>query len=89
MESMQNLFEALDEVGIEQMTKLANEIYDGSKFPAEMRKSIFITLPKNSGTSKCELHRTISLISYQTKLILRILLERFRGRTAGEIAEEQ
>ena len=81
--------EALDEVGIEQMTNLANEIYDRSKFPAEMCKSIFITLPKISGTSKCELHRTISLISHVTKLILRILLERFRGRTAGEIAEEQ
>ena len=37
--------EALDEVGIEQMTKLANEIYDGSKFPAKMCKSISITVP--------------------------------------------
>ena len=36
------LIEALDEVGIEQMTNLANEIYDGSKFPAEMCKSIFM-----------------------------------------------
>ena len=46
------LIEALDVVGIERMTNLANEIYDGSEISAKMCKPIFITLPKKSGTSK-------------------------------------
>ena len=55
----------------------------------EMCKSIFITLPKKPATIKCDQHRTISLMSHLTELVLRILINRLRGRTAGEVAEEQ
>jgi len=58
-------------------------------FPTEMCKSTFITLPKNPGATKRELHRTISLMSHPTKLLLRVLLDRLRGRTVGEVSEEQ
>ena len=81
--------QALDDFGIERLTALANKIYDEGHFPDEMSKSIFITLPKKPGTTKCELHRTISLMSHMTKLILKILLQRVRGRTREEISEKQ
>jgi len=80
---------ALEDFGIERLTCLANKIYDEGSFPADMCKSIFITLPKKPGATKCELHRTISLMSQLTKLILRIFLDRLHGRTVGEVAEEQ
>ena len=54
-----------------------------------MSRSVFITLPKKAGTTKCELHRTISLMSRMTKVTLKILLQRMRGRTKGEKSEEQ
>ena len=83
------LIHALDDLGAEWMTKIANKIYDEGHFPTDMSRSVFITLPKKAGTTKCELHRTISLISHMTKVILKILLQRIRGRTKGEISEEQ
>ena len=55
-------------------------------FPEELNKSIFITLPKISGTTKCE---TISLMSHITKLILPVVMNRVRGRTLQEIAQVQ
>ena len=52
-------------------------VYNHGCFPEELNKSIFITLPK------------ISLMSHITKLILRVVMKRVRGRTLQEIAPEQ
>jgi hypothetical protein len=72
-----------------ELTRLSNMIYDNGRFGEELNKSIFITLPKVSGTAKCDKHRTISLMSHVTKLELQIIMNRIRGRTLPEIAEEQ
>ena len=83
------MFTALGEFGVKQITHLANRIYEEGHFPMEMVKSVFIVIPKKPGATKCEQFRTISLMSHLTKLILRVLLNRIRGRTKGEISEEQ
>ena len=36
---------ALEEFGIEQLTKIANKVYDAGTFPEDFSKSIFIALP--------------------------------------------
>ena len=40
------MIEALDEYGVEKLTDIINRIYDDGKFPGDLSKSIFITLPK-------------------------------------------
>ena len=42
-----------------------------------------------NGTIKCEKHRTISLMIYVTKLVLRIVINKIIGRTLDEIAPIQ
>ena len=74
------------EIGILELTELSNMIHNQGSFPNELNKSIFITLPKVNGTIKCEKHRTISLMSHVTKLLLRIVINRIRGITLDEIA---
>ena len=64
-------------------------MYSEDRFPEPMYKSIFITLPKVKGKDKCEKHRTISLMSHITKLVLRVIMNRIRGRTLSEISEVQ
>ena len=71
------------------ITTLANMMYSEGRFPEQMYKSIFITIPKVKGTDKCEKHRTISLMSHVTKLVLRVIMNRIRGRTLSEISELQ
>ena len=77
---------AAGEVGTLELTELSNMIHNQGSFPRELNKSICITLPKVNGTIKCEKHRTISLMSHVTKLVLRIVINRIRGRTLNEIA---
>ena len=80
---------AAGEVGILELTELSNTIHNQGSFPNELNKSIFITPPKVNETIKCEKHRTISLMSHVTKLVLRIVINRIRGRALDEIAPVQ
>ena len=57
--------------------------------PKDMLKSDFIAIPKKAGATECELHRTISLMSHATKILLRIVMMRVRNKIIPEIAEEQ
>ena len=75
--------------GVAEITNLANMMYSEGGFPEQMYKSIFITIPKVKATAKCEKHCTISLMSYVTKLVLRVIMNRIRGRTLSEISEAQ
>ena len=75
--------------GVTEITNLANMMYSEGRFPEQMYKSIFITIPKVKGSAKCEKHRTLSLMSHVTKLVLRVIMNRIRGRTLSEISEVQ
>ena len=55
---------------------------------AERTKSIFIVLPKQPGSTEGGRHRTISLMSQITKLLLRIILLRIKVNIRHEVAEE-
>ncbi|XP_063611050.1 uncharacterized protein LOC134784809 [Penaeus indicus] len=83
------MIELLGDYGVEKLTEVVNKIYDDGVFPDELSKSIFIALPKKPGAVECELHRTISLMSHVTKIILRVLLLRVRNRISPEIGKMQ
>ena len=52
------MFVAAGGRGETEITKLANMMYSEGRSPELMYKSIFITIPKVKGTTKCEKHRT-------------------------------
>ena len=54
-----------------------------------MCKSAFIAMPKKPGAVKCELHRAISLMSHMSNILLRVLINRVKGRTKSVIGEVQ
>ncbi|GFO39342.1 RNA-directed DNA polymerase from mobile element jockey-like [Plakobranchus ocellatus] len=83
------LIEALEDFGIGKVTHLLNEIYDTGQIPTDLSKSIFIALPKKPGATEYELHRTISLMSHITKILLKIIMLTIRNKINPEIAEEQ
>lgn len=83
------MLRALGDFGVDRITELCNDIYNTGYLPEEMRKSIFIILPKKAHAVECSDHRTISLMSHVTKLLLRIILKRIKNRIEGELSEEQ
>ena len=80
---------ASGETGLTEHTSLINMIYQDGCFPEKINNSIFITLPKVSGTAKCETHRTIILMSHVTKIVLRVLINRLRSMSLIEISQVQ
>ena len=66
--------------GVTEITNLANMMYSEGRFPEQMYKSIFITIPKVKEKVKCKKHRTISLMGHVTKLVLRMIMNIIRGR---------
>ena len=83
------LIAALDELGTKLVTKLVNGIYDTGTIPEDMKKSVYIALPKKPGTVDCDQHRTISLMSHLTKVLLRVLMNRMRNKILPEVSETQ
>ena len=64
-------------------------MYKEGCFLENINNSIFITIPKVSGTAKCEKQLTISLMSHITKLDLRVLMNRLRARSLMEMSQVQ
>ena len=65
------LSKTLEDYGMAKVAPLLIEIYNTGQIPPDISKSLFIALPKKSGTTDCELHRTISLI---TQILLRTIV---------------
>ena len=68
------LIQALDDLGTEWLSEIANKNYDEGHFLTDISRSVFITLPEKAGTTKCEFHCTISSMSHMTKVTLKVLL---------------
>ena len=83
------MLEALGDFGLEKITEIANHVYDSEDVPNEMLESIFIALPKKSGTVDCKTHRTISLMSHVTKIVLRVMLSRSKSAIMDRVSDEQ
>ncbi|CAH1274656.1 Hypp5354 [Branchiostoma lanceolatum] len=58
---------------------LCNKILKTGEWPTDWVRSVFITIPKKTGTTDCSEHRTIALITHASKILLRILLKRMEG----------
>ena len=83
------MLEALEGIGINKMESVMNKMYDTGKIQRCLSRSIFVTLPKKAGATECELHRTISLMSHITKLMLKILMKKMKRPICEEIADIQ
>ena len=81
---------ALGEFGIKEITKLLNIIHpDTGEITTDLKKSMYIAIPKKPGTVECDQHHTISLMSHLTKVMLRGLMNSIRNKILPEISEIQ
>ena len=54
-----------------------------------MTRSLVITIPKEGNLQQCQNYRTTSLISHSSKVMLKIILNRWKPEAEKIIAEEQ
>lgn len=86
---MIEMLQAAGEMTVKCITEIANKVYFSGRITEQMCKSVFIAIPKVSGTLDCDKHRTISIMSQITKILLKVILKRIRGRIRNEVSEEQ
>ena len=68
---------------------ICSKIWQTGNWLTQWTQSLIITLPKKGNLKMCQNHRTISLISHPSKVMLKILLNRLQPQAEEIIAEEQ
>ena len=71
------LLQAGGETMIDVLLNICNKIWQTGDWPTPWTQSLVITLPKKGNLLQCQNYRTISLISHASKVMLKILLNRF------------
>ena len=71
------------------MTEMCQEMYRSGCWPDDFKKVIMIPLPKKQNATECSDHRTISLISHASKIMLKILMRRIEGKADSYIGDTQ
>ena len=83
------LVQAGGEDVITALTTICNKIWQTGEWPTPWTQSLVITLPKKGNLQQCQNYKTISLISYPSKVMLKIILNRLKPQAEKIIAEEQ
>ena len=83
------LVQAGGETMIDVLTQICNRIWRTGEWPTPWTQSLIITLPKKGNLQLCQNYRTISLISHSSKVMLKVILNRFRPQAEEIIAEEE
>ena len=67
------LLQHMGEEGLNSITNITNDCYNTGILPDDFLQSTFVTIPKAPNTTLCNEHRTISLISHASKILLQIM----------------
>ena len=74
---------------IDVLTEIFERIWRTGEWPTPLTQSLIITLPKKGNLQLCQNYRTISLTSHSSKVMLKVILNRFKPQAEKIIAEEQ
>ena len=83
------LFKILKDDTIKVLHSVCQQIWRTEKWPQEWKRSILIPIPKKGSTKECSNHQTVVLISYASKVMLKILQARLQQYMNQELAEVQ
>ena len=79
------MLKALVDGPIVKLMQLCNELYNTGYWPKELKESIFIPISKKPKATRCQEYGTISIMSQVTKLLLKIVMDRMKGKIEAEL----
>ena len=83
------LVKGLGTDGIEEITKLCQEMYETGKWPEDFTLVKIKPILKKADAQKCGDCRTISLISHTSKVMLNILKDRLENKIEAHLGKDQ
>ena len=72
------LFQILKDDAVKVLHQLCQQIWKTQQWPQDWKKSVFISMPKNSHAKESSNYHTIVLISHASKIMLKILQAMFQ-----------
>ena len=72
------LFEILKDDAVKVLHSICQQIWTTQQWPQDWKRSVFIPIPKKGNAKECSNYRTIALISYASKVMLKTLHARLQ-----------
>ena len=73
------LFQFLKDDAVKVLHSICQQIWKIQQWPQELKRSVFIPIPKEGNVKDCSNYCTIALISHATKVMLKILQARLQN----------
>ena len=81
------LFQILKDDAAKVLHSICQQIWKIQQWPQDWKRSIFIVIPKKGNAKECSNYHTIALISYTSKIMLKILQVRLQQYMNQELPD--
>ena len=83
------LFKILKDDAVKVLHSICQQIWKTQQWPQDWKRSVFIPIPKKGSAKECSNYSTIALISYASKVMLKILQDRLQQYMNHELPDVQ
>ena len=83
------LFQILKDDAVKVLHSICQQIWKTQQWPQDWKRSVFIPIPKKGNIKECFNYHTIALISYASKVMLKILQARLQQYVNHELSDVQ
>ena len=83
------LFQILKDDAVKVLYSICQQIGKTQQWPQDWKRSVYISIPKKGNAKECSSYHTIALLSYTSKVMLKILQTRFQQYVNCEIPNVQ
>ena len=83
------LLQILKDDAVKVLHSICQHIWKTQQWPQDWKRSVFIPIPKKGNAKECTNYHTISLISYASKVMLKILQARLQQYMNCELPDVQ
>ena len=83
------LFQILKDNAMKVLHSICQPIWKTQQWPQDWKRSVFIPIPKKGNAKECSNYHTIILISYSSKVMLKILQAKLQQYVNSELPDVQ
>ena len=83
------LFQILKDDAVKVLHSVCQQIWKTQQWPQDWKRSVFISIPKESNAKECSNYHTVVLISHSIKVMLKILHDRLQWYMNHELPDTQ
>ena len=83
------LFQILKDDAVQMLQSICQQIWKTEQWPQDWKRSVFIPFPKKGNEKECSNYCTITFISHNSKVMLKILQTRLQQYMNGELPDVQ